>query len=390
MGIEHLHQLDLHRGKRRQPTADSGSEQRPAVGRQRQALLQPGNGVAEQKAATILTTNVGQGQRRRRRQGLRQRRAAAYRSLHQRRSRRARGDRAREICSRGSFRVGDSGERSHQPFVLRRFERRCLYLRASSEAREDSWRRDGMMRAMAARASDGRWGERPVELLQVLLALRHEQPARQRARVHPLDRGSARRGARAPMRDEARRRPRAPEPRRPPRRRRLLAAAVPAGARRCDRRGRRVDASAVRGRGPRRRRLGPRRARHERRRRDDARRLPARQGEGGRLAAARRRDLLRPRRRGGGQQPWRSAARRRESRAVRGGALRDRRVRRLHDGGRREAPVPGHGRREAGPVAAHHVPRSQPATVRCRFAAVRSASSAGCSRVSTATGCRST
>ena len=39
-GVEHVEQLDLHRGERRQRAAEAGAEQRPAVRGQRQALLE--------------------------------------------------------------------------------------------------------------------------------------------------------------------------------------------------------------------------------------------------------------------------------------------------------------------------------------------------------------
>ena len=44
-------ELELHRRERGQPAAEAGAEQRPAVGGQRQPLLQPGRETAEQERA---------------------------------------------------------------------------------------------------------------------------------------------------------------------------------------------------------------------------------------------------------------------------------------------------------------------------------------------------
>src|SRR4051812_40125364 len=49
--VEHPDELELHRRERRQCAAEAGAEERPAVGREGQALLQAGGEVAEQERA---------------------------------------------------------------------------------------------------------------------------------------------------------------------------------------------------------------------------------------------------------------------------------------------------------------------------------------------------
>ena len=49
VGVEHLEDLHLHGGERRQSPAQAGAKQRPPVAGQRQAFGEAGNEVAEQE-----------------------------------------------------------------------------------------------------------------------------------------------------------------------------------------------------------------------------------------------------------------------------------------------------------------------------------------------------
>ena len=107
--------------------------------------------------------------------------------------------------------------------------------------------------------------------------------------------------------------------------------------------------------------------------------------------AGRRRDLLRARGRGEHERVRRRVAGARAPRAVRRRAVRDRRVRRLHDARRRAALLSDPGRREAGLHAAGDAARARPATARCPCAGGAMAQArAGCSSGWTGGGCRCT
>src|SRR3954471_22274418 len=51
LGVDHPHELELHRRERRERAAEAGAEERAAVGRQRQALLETRGELAEQERA---------------------------------------------------------------------------------------------------------------------------------------------------------------------------------------------------------------------------------------------------------------------------------------------------------------------------------------------------
>ena len=114
---------------------------------------------------------------------------------------------------------------------------------------------------------------------------------------------------------------------------------------------------AVRGRAGGRLHLGPRGARHEGRGRDDA--VGVHAPEGLRREPTGRRDPVPDGRRGGRQRARRGVPRARAPRAVRGSALCDRRVRRLHHPARRAALLSDHGGREAGLLDAGAAARSR-------------------------------
>ena len=183
----------------------------------------------------------------------------------------------------------------------------------------------------------------PGELARQLIRFDTDLAGRKRARVDRLA-GAAAGGGR-PRRPGSRARPRASQHRRPAEGPRGRAAAAPPRARRRGP-GQRpeVVGRPVRRGDPRGRPLGSRRARHEGRR-GDARHRAAAGGPG--PAAGRRHHPLRAQRRGAGRRFRRALPGRGARRALRRGAPRDRRVRRLLLPDDRQAGLPDRGRREA-------------------------------------------
>ncbi len=161
---------------------------------------------------------------------------------------------------------------------------------------------------------------------------------------------------------------------------RAAAAAAAAGARRRGRRARLDAPGPFGGEGPRRLHLGPRRAGHEGRRGDDAPGLQKPWLEGGRAPVRRAMIPCLSGRRGGRQPAGQPIAPRvsRALRAVRGCALRDRRVRRLPDGDRRAPVLPDRWSPEKQLCCRRRCCAAWPGTA--RSAGVRGVSDAGLAR----------